>query len=211
MNNDTLQIALFDDHPLITNGLSALLAQHSNYKVVVSANQPDALLAALRSHQADVLVLDIVAPGVDGLDLFKTIRKEHPELLIIAHSSLTSTVLVENLLHMGIRGFVNKRQPPETIFTAIDEVIQQRIYVPESYRFLVKHVSSIEPTEDLSPREKEILNLIAKGHPTKAIADTLFIATNTVENHRANLFRKFQVKNVAELLRQAMRLGYLSD
>ncbi|MGD1848177.1 MAG: LuxR C-terminal-related transcriptional regulator [Salibacteraceae bacterium] len=206
-----LRIGIFDDHPLITNGLRALLATLPQYELVVCENQSTDLLDRLKSTTVDVLVLDIVAPNVEGLDLFKTIRKTYPKLSIVAHSSLTSTVLVDNLLQMGVQGYVSKRQPPETLFKALESVCRNEIYVPEQYQFLVQQSTVNQATETLTNREKQILQLIAKGLLSKEIAEQLFISANTVENHRANLFRKFQVKNVAELLRQAMRLGYLAD
>lgn len=199
-------IGIFDDHPLLAEGLKGLLSL--SYEVIFIANSEVELDDALSKQKPDLMITDVVVPGVEGLELFKKIKKEHSGIKILAHTSLSSTVLVEQLLMLGVNGYVNKRQEPETVIKAIGEIENGRVYVPEKFQFLVSSKKS--QAIELSKRENEILSLIVEGKITKEIADVLCISINTVENHRANLFKKFEVNNVAELITNSMQLGYIT-
>lgn len=153
----------------------------------------------------------MVAPNVIGLELFESISKQYPDIQIIAYSSLASPILVENLLTIGVKAYVNKKHPLSHLLKAIKCILDGRIYVPDDYAFLVKKSLFTEKRILLSRRETEVLELIQKGKLTKEIAAELYISKNTVNNHRVALFNKFDVGNMAELIRKAMQLGYGSD
>lgn len=205
------RIGIFDDHPIISAGLKEFLAKSGDFSIDLVANTRQSLIEQLAVTEVDVLLMDVVAPDVSGLELFKTIRIEFPAIKIVAYTTLASPILVENLLQNGVHGYLNKRQPPTEISAAILIVCSGRRYVPEEYEFLLERESSMPESVDLTPREKEILLLVLDGKLSKEIAALLDISQNTVENHRSNLFRKFEVNNLAELFKQAARLGYLRD
>lgn len=205
-----LCIGIFDDHPLTSKGLvDYIIERNDDYSILFSVQTKEDLFTQLKSDEVDVVILDIIAPDVAGLELFETIRKKFPSIGIIAYSSLNSAILIENLLSIGVGGFVNKKQNPDDLLHAIQMVYDKEIYVPEEYKFLTKKFRALHSTL-LSKRELEILNLIAKQMTSLEIAETLFLSLNTVENHRQNIFRKLDVKNTAGLIMAATRLGYIS-
>lgn len=208
MNNITLGI--FDDHPIVSGGLQAFLAKERDLVTVLFCENTRAkLLDAIENEMPDILVLDIVAADVNGLDLFEEILSLYPDAKIIAYSTLKSTILVENLLSIGVKGFVNKSQSPSDLLTAIIGVHRGNIEVPEKYKFLTSKFRTPQ-ARNLTKREIEIIALIAQEATTQEIAEKLGVSTKTVENHKSNIFNKLEVKNAAGLILVATRLGYLS-
>jgi len=204
-----ITIGIFDDHPILGAGLKAMLVEHTHLSVDFIALSREQLEDQLATNPPMILFCDVVAPGVEGLELFKYVTSSHPDIAVIAYTTLNSAILVENLLALGVRGYLNKRQSEAEVVAAIESVCAGQRSVPKQFDYLVKTSGAITAI-DLSEREKQILREIVSGKLTKEIAASLNISKNTVENHRANLFRKLEVQNVAELLKKAMELGYLS-
>ena len=204
----SIRIGIFDDHPLLASGLQASLDTQPDFSVAFTAETREALQASLGQHELDVLVLDVVAPDVEGLELFRQLGNSHPELPLMAYTTLKSPVLVENLLALGVLGYVNKRQAVAEAQETVRQVASGQVAVPEQYRYLVKRPSQQPDPVELSPREVEIIRLILNGKLSKEIASELGISQKTVENHRHRLFRKLEVQNVAELMKKVLSLGY---
>ena len=205
-----MKIGIFDDHTMMHHGLADLIKKKlPAHQVVFNCNNQNDLFQNIKKHDPAILILDIVVPDVTGLELFEKIADEFPAIKIIAHTALTSPVLVDNLLSLNVRGYVNKRQPEEEILEAITQVAADKIYVPKDYKYLMNKFGVKENTF-LSDREKEIIQLIAQECTSTEIADKLSISVNTVENHRKNIFQKLKVKNSAGMVMEATRLGYLS-
>lgn len=205
-----ISIGIFDDHPILAQGLKAMLLAHDHLSVDFIALSREALEAKLAESAPIIQFVDVVAPDVEGLELFRYLQTSYPDVAVIAYTTLNSVILVENLLGLGVKGFVNKRQPEEQVVAAIEQVCKGEIYLPTQFQHLGRSVAQAKAVIDLSVREKQILGKIIEGRLTKEIADELQISKNTVENHRAKLFRKLEVQNVAELIKKAMALGYLS-
>ena len=210
MSAPTYTIGLFDDHPIVTDGMLSVLSGKPEFNVQLVANTREDLLEQLETTSLDVLILDVIAPNITGLDLFKTVRNTYPAIRIIAYTSLTSTILIDNLLITGVSGYINKRQPPAEIYAAVLRVCEGGIYVPDDYRHLLEGLLHKNPLH-LTQKEQEILKLILKGKISKEIAAGLKISQNTVENHRTSLFKKFEVTNLAELYRKSTGMGYSAE
>ena len=207
---NTIQIGIFDDHPIVMDGIVGFLTRLPNQiTIVFTTSTKEDLLENLSRQIPDVLILDVVAPDINGLDLFTTIISDFPSAKIIAYTSLKSTILVENLLSIGVKGFVNKTQPPQDLIEAIKDVNFDLISVPEKYKFLTSKYRQPANT-NLTKREMEIIQLIAEEKTTQQIADYLTVSAKTIENHKINLFKKLEVKNSAGLILAATRLGYIS-
>lgn len=207
---NAIQIGIFDDHPIIMDGIVGFLTRLPNQiNVVFTTSTKEDLLKNLSQQIPDVLILDVVAPDINGLDLFTTIISDFPSVKIIAYTSLKSTILVENLLGIGVKGFVNKTQSPQDLIEAIKDVNFDLISVPEKYKFLTSKFRQPANT-NLTKREMEIIQLIAEEKTTQQIADYLTVSAKTIENHKINLFKKLEVKNSAGLILAATRLGYIS-
>jgi DNA-binding NarL/FixJ family response regulator len=205
-----IRIGFFDDHAMIGKGLSTLIGNFkSDFSSVFIANDKATLLKKLSTEEIDVLILDIVAPDVVGLELFEMVVSDFPEIKVLAYSSLNSPILIENLLSIGVMGFVNKKEEEHVILKAIISVYNDTIFVEDQYKYLTSKYRELVPTI-LSEREIEILKLISQELTSQEIAMRLNISMRTVENHRTNIFKKLDVKNTAGLIMAANRLGYLS-
>ena len=205
-----IRIGILDDHPIISMGLADFFNDKKNEFVVeFTANNRLNLLAKLEKGVPDVLIVDIVLPDINGLDLFSELIKTYKGVKVIAYSTLRSPVLVENLLTMGVRGYVNKTQEPQELALAVKDVFYDLISVPQKYKFLTSRFR--EPENSLlTKRETEILQLIAAEETTQQIATKLGVSPKTVENQKIVLFKKLDVKNAAGLVLAATRLGYIS-
>jgi DNA-binding NarL/FixJ family response regulator len=206
-----IRVGLFDDHPMTGRGLVEYInAQKPELEVIFIANDKATLLNFLDEVSLDVLIMDIIAPNIEGLELFETVIKNFPDSKIIAYSSLSGLILIENLLSLGVMAYVNKRDHEGVILNAIKSVQNGIIFVPDDVKHLTSKYRTFN-TNFLTDRELEVLKLISKEMTSKEIADALFISARTVENHRVSLFHKLEVKNLAGLIIAANRMGYLSE
>lgn len=208
-NDKQLTVGMFDDHPVVLEAIRSALANEKELvRLAFAVSSKKDLLAHMEREAPEVLVLDIISSEVAALELFEQFRVTAPRTAIIAYSSLSSPVLVENLLHFGVKGYVNKRQPITDLLRAIFLVSEGRTVVPDDYKYLTSEYKS-DNTALLSDREAAIVQLIAGEYTSAEIAQKLGISVNTVENHRKRIFLKLNVKNVAGMVLEATRLGYL--
>jgi DNA-binding NarL/FixJ family response regulator len=203
-----ITLGIFDDHAFFITGLRNFLEQHECISIIFTANNTQDLEKELNNKQPDILIMDVLAPDVTGLDLYLNVRKNHDQVKIIAYTSLRSKILIESLMGIGVKGYVNKNQPPEDLLEAIKDVHYDLISVPDEYNDLIPETTKVKSI--FTVRESEIMKLIAEGQTSDAIAQKLSVSLRTVENIKLNLFKKFDVKNAPELILTATRLGYLS-
>jgi DNA-binding NarL/FixJ family response regulator len=204
-----IQVAVFEDHPIVLRSLASMFNDATNIDFKFGATTKVELYKSLVDFpKLDILILDFLAADVKGMELYEHVQKNFPKLKIISFTSLSSPILIENLLATGVKGYVNKNQDSEDLLQAIYEVYEGNIYLPEDYKFLSKKINSLKKNT-LTEREIEIVQLISKEFTTNDIALQFGISVNTVENHRKNIFAKLNVKNVAGLVREAANLGYL--
>ncbi|OXB01698.1 hypothetical protein B0A81_19860 [Flavobacterium plurextorum] len=205
-----MHIAFFEDQPIVCTGLNSFFSQQKDLEVLFYATNKLDLYAKIEEHsQLDLIIVDLVANDVQGLEIYKYLNKNHPDLSVIAFTSLSSPILVENLLAMGVKGYVNKNQDIEELLEAIKLVWEGGIYLPEDYSFLAKQ-NRIGTAITLTPKELLIMQLIIREFTTADIAKQLQLAVNTVENHRKNIFNKLDVSNVAGMVREASKLGHIN-
>jgi DNA-binding NarL/FixJ family response regulator len=209
MNNLKITIGVFDDHPSVIRGIEMEVVNYSaTIEILFSCTKKMDLIDFTNRYLPQILILDIISEDVTGMELFETIKTIYPSIAVIAHTSLSSTVLVENLLYLGVKGFVNKQQPTSELIEAIQLVAAGKIYVPADYKYLTSKFQVLHNTL-LSEREIEIVQCISDGLTSADIGSTLNISVNTIENHRKRIFHKLEVKNVAQLVKEAAKLGYL--
>jgi DNA-binding NarL/FixJ family response regulator len=201
-------LGIFDDHPFFIKGLRDFLEQQDFISIGFTASTKDDLEKELNNKLPDILIMDVLAPDVTGLELYFNARKKHDTLKIIAYTSLRSEILIDSLLSMGVKGYVNKNQQPEDLLETIKDVHYDLISIPDEYRDLIPdetHTKAI-----FTPRELQIMKFIGTGQTSDLIAKDLGVSLRTIENIKVNLFKKLDVKNAAELILIATRLGYLS-
>src|SRR5262249_7914327 len=205
----TIDVLLADDHQIVRQGLRGLL-QRRGFKVVARAcDGREAVQLASTSHP-DVAVLDLAMPSLNGMDAAREMSRAAPHLKTILLTMHTEEPYVLDALRTGISGYVLKTQATEDLVQAIEEVVRGSVYLsPRVSRTVVDaYRSKREPPADpLSPREREVLQLVAEGRTTKEVANILGISTKTAESHRTRIMSKLDVHETASLVRYAIRIG----
>lgn len=205
-----IRLAIFEDHPIVLDSMQTIFNDDGRFNLLFCSTTKAALIESLKAQSdIDVFILDLLASDVKGLELFDFLKTTYPSIKVISFTSLSSPVLIENLLHLGVKGYVNKNQPTNDLLDAILAVHLGKISLPRDYSFLTKMPLSSKQNL-LTEREVEVILLIFNEFTTNDIAEQLKISVSTVENHRRNIFEKLDVKNVAGLIREATKLGYLS-
>lgn len=211
-----INIMLADDHHIVRQGLRALLESEQNFHLVGEAGDGlEAVRLAIRL-KPDVLITDVMMPGLNGLEVTRQVTKSLPQTKVVILSMYTDDSYVLEALKNGATGYVLKDSQATDLVQAIREVAAGRRYLspPLSERELELYAQRFEsvsndPYDLLTTREREVLQLVAEGRTSIEIAQQLFISPRTAEGHRANLMRKLGVQNNAELVRYALKRGIL--
>lgn len=207
-----MNIMVVDDHQLILDGfVSAVQKANSKYHVYTAQDDRQLFCFLKKRVHIDVLFLDIRLQRSDARDLVKTLRVDYPALKIVAFSSLDDLPTIETLFKQGVDGYLLKADPKSEITRAITAVSKGNKFVSKGIenRYFSQSITKSYKQTPLTTREQEVLALILEGKTTKEIAKLTFLSEKTIENHRSNLFVKFDVKNVAELVKKAILEGYL--
>ena len=204
-----IKIGVFEDHPIVLNSLVQLINEQSNFELLFAAKTKIQLFEELLAQkETEIMIVDLLSQDIHGMEVFEYLSKNHPGIKVIAFTTLSSPILVENFLSLGVKAYVNKNQEPEDLINAIKEVDAGKIYLPKDYDFLGKNYAASR-LNILSDREVEIIQLISREFTSQDIAEQLEITVNTVENHRKKIFAKLNVKNVAGMVREAAKQGYI--
>jgi DNA-binding NarL/FixJ family response regulator len=199
-------IVLADDHALIRQGLRRLIQGVDDLEVTGEAGDGIELLSLLSAMTPRMVILDISMPNLRGIEAVHAIKSKHPDvkiLILTMHKEY-----LHQALSAGADGYLLKEDADRDLFSAIENIRHGRVYV--SPRLAGELLGNRPPpAEPLSRREKEILQLIAKGKSNKEIGETLFISVRTVESHRASILRKLNLKNTADLVTHAIQKGYV--
>lgn len=207
-----MYILIADDHELIAEGVSSYLSkQNGNYILRTASNIHD-LKREMELQQFDVLIQDVRFGNTDARDITDDIRRWNPNCKLIALSSHSDEFTVKSVLSKGYSAYVTKNAHMTEILKAIEKVMRGEQFLSTDleekfFKSLFKNENS-EQEIQLTDRETEVLSSILNGMSSKEIAEKLFISEKTVETYRSNLFLKFQVKNVASLVKGALFLGY---
>lgn len=214
-----IRVILTDDHNIIREGLRSLLEDDEETEVVGEASNGKELLALLEHTPADVVLLDINMPVMDGYEAAKQVTERFPDTKVLALSMLNSEPFVQKMMENGASGYILKNTGKAELRSAIKLVAEgsQFMCADLAIRFLHKS-SAPEDVSDkpnrggnvLSKRELEVLGLIAEGFTNAEIADKLFTSKRTIETHRQNILEKTNAKNTANLVKYAIQNGYIS-
>jgi DNA-binding NarL/FixJ family response regulator len=210
MNQINLLIA--DDHTMFLQGIISLLEQEPNITVIDKAVNGIEALEIIKKGVVDFIILDISMPEMDGIELSKILKKQHPDVKILIVSTHSNVMIVSRLIRIGVNGYLLKNAAKEELLKAINTIASGENYFAEELE--EKHLSNSSKIEkqvsnltELSSREKEILVLIAHEYNTAEIAEKTFISLNTVNTHRRNLLSKLNAKNTAGLVKYAVENG----
>ena len=209
-----VKILIADDHRLFISGVRELLAQNEHIEVVGEANDGLELLKLLELREADLVILDISMPQLDGRETCVRIKQEKPDIKVLMLTMHDDSKTIGALLDAGADGYLLKEASKRELLLAIESIMETGRYfsrqVADEYMAHVHRQRSGEGPKELAltSREREILQLIIAEHTAQEIADKLFLSINTVITHRKNLLQKFQVRNTAGLVREAVKKGF---
>jgi DNA-binding NarL/FixJ family response regulator len=206
------RIVIVDDHPLFRKGLEQLIHSDQNFAICGEAGNAAEAMDVVRRLHPDLAIVDLSLPGANGIELIKNIRAEFPKLTILVLSMHDESLYAVRALRAGAQGYVMKHEAMANVIQAIQEVLSGRPYLSPAMaaqvitKFAYGHVEGEpDPTERLSDRELEILELIGKGAEVRQIAKLLHLSPKTVETHRAHIKEKLQLKNSREVARFALQ------
>lgn len=207
-----IRVFLADDHKILRESLVILLSQKDNIEVVGAAGDGQEAYRKILELKPDIAVLDISIPRLNGLDLAEKLKAELPEVKVVILTMHKSGEFVSKALCAAVRGYVLKENALEELIECIELVYANKIYLSQDITgivvegFVQNSRETVEPGESaISPREREILQLLAEGKSNKDISDLLNLSIKTVETHRANIMRKLNFKNITDLVLYAVR------
>ncbi len=211
-----IRVLLVEDHTLVRAGLRALLERAGDIYVLGEASNGQEGVELTRSLKPDVVIMDIMMPRLNGIQAAEHIQNLKLPAKVLLLSMYSEEGLVHQALQSGARGYVLKTSVSEELLEAVHTVARGETYLSATISSIVVESAfspstfqSSNPLDNLSPREKEILQLIAEEHTSIEIAEMLFISEKTVEKHRANLMEKLHVRNLAGVVRLAIKYGLI--
>ena len=212
----TVTILLADDHPIVRQGLRHLLEGESDLKIVGEASDGLQAVQLTEKFKPNVLIVDMMMPGLNGLEVLRQVRDRSPSTCSIVLSMQSADVYVVEALKAGALGFVLKETGPSELVNAVQQVISGKRYLSArlSERLIdvllqTSDELTLDPYETLTNREREILQMAAEGMTTAAIAKRLSISPRTAELHRGRMMDKLGLNNPTELIRYALKRGIL--
>ena len=209
------RLVIIEDQTAIREMLVEILAHDKSYTLVGQCGDGHAGLKLCLDLEPDLLVLDAKLPGLNGVDMLRRLTKRLPAMRVLVFSGHENPVVVREMLEAGASGFVEKTAGILEFRKGLATIASGGTYfgpaIASVLRHVVAHPEASGSPDFLTDREREILQLIAEGHSTKAIGTKLGISSKTVDNHRTNLMRKLNIHDVASLTRYALDRGLLGD
>jgi DNA-binding NarL/FixJ family response regulator len=210
----TIRVLLVDDHQLMREGLRKILENASGIDVVGEADDGRTALAAVAQFHPEVVVMDVAMKDMNGIDATQRLRKDHPEVKVVALSTHADKRYVQNMIRAGATSYVLKESASEDLLRAVRAAARGEHYLSpkitgcllESWT-VAQGSDSSTAYELLAPREREVLRLLSEGKSSKEIAAKLELSIKTVETHRRNITQKVGLHSVAELTKYAVREG----
>ncbi|MCS7038055.1 MAG: response regulator transcription factor [Anaerolineae bacterium] len=213
---DTIRVVLVDDHAIVRTGLRMLFQAEPDIAIVGEADSGEAAIAAVTALKPDVVVMDIAMPGMSGIEATRRIKAISPETAVLALTMHEEEPYFFQMLEAGASGYVPKRAAADDLVSAVRVVAQGQVFLyPSLARLLVEDylqretTGQSEETDLLTPREREVLTLIAQGLTNREIAEALVISVKTVDRHRENIMHKLNLHSRVELVKYAIAKGLI--
>jgi len=209
-----LRILVADDHDILRRGLKQLLTARPGWEICAEARTGREAVSLAEQHKPDIVVMDVSMPELNGLEAARRIRKELPKTGIIILTLHFSDQLVKEIVESGARAYVMKSDADRDLVNAVEALANHRTFFTARAADMLlndfsERTAPVPPTAPtrnrLTPREREIVQLLAEGKSSKEVAVILGISVKTAETHRANIMRKLQLHSVSELVRYAIK------
>ncbi|HZE13238.1 MAG TPA: response regulator transcription factor [Chthoniobacterales bacterium] len=207
----SVRILLADDHEVVRQGLRALIEKKPEWQICGEASDGRAAVALAEKERPDIAVVDFGMPELNGLEATRQIKRILPECEVLVFTGTEDEELIHRIFAAGARSYILKNDMTHHLVSAIEALIQHKHYFTGSIsevlfaRYLDGTPASDGGTNELTPREREIVQLLAEGKSNKEVASTLGISVKTVETHRATIMKKLRCESFAELVRYAIR------
>ena len=212
MNPSPLRIVIVDDHAVVRRGVRSLLESHPGWKVTAEAATGREAVEIVRRLQPHVVVMDLSLPELNGLDATRQIVKESPDVEVLVLTMHHSEQLARDVLQAGARGYLLKSDADQSLLSAVESLRQHKPFLTSTVtEFVLDNyirrgdLREDVPRDAITPREREIVQLLAEGNSNKETAAALGVSVKTIEAHRANIMRKLRLKSVTDLVRYAIR------
>lgn len=212
-----IRLIIVDDHQVVVDGLKILLMSEEDIEVVGFAYSGEQLFELLPTMTADVLILDLILPGMNGIEVATKLRESHPDLKIIIFSGNTPEDLMMDSIDAGALGVLPKNTPQEELVEAIHAVHRGETYFGDNITKALLHkfvkrdkdakLDEESPVSNLTVREIEIIQHFAAGKSYKEIANSLHISTHTVESHKNNVLKKLELRTIIDLVKFGIKHG----
>jgi two-component system response regulator NreC len=208
-SSGTITVVLADDHQMVRDGIRLVLEGEADIEVVAEAETGEDAARYVLGHKPDVLVLDLTMPGTPSLELLPQIRERTPDTAVVVLTMQNEPAFARKALQAGAKGYVIKHSAARELVDAVRAVVRGDTYINPQLgaRVAAEPDAPSGPPDDLTPREVEVLGLIALGYMNPEIADRLVLSVRTVETHRANIQRKTGLSTRAELIAYALDHG----
>lgn len=214
MKKKTISIILVDDHQVVRDGISSMLAPSDDIVIAGQASGGEELFELLKTQQANVLLLDLELPDMSGLEICRKVCMEYPGINVLILSMYTGEEFIFNAIAEGAKGYLPKNTSRSELAEAIRSVSEGKEYFSEvisgiMLKSYIKKAKSKNPDSrdlsELSRRETEVLKMLAEGIPNHEIAERLFISIRTVESHKSHIMQKLELHTTAELVKFAIK------
>jgi DNA-binding NarL/FixJ family response regulator len=203
-------ILIIEDHPLVREGIRSYLERSTFHEVVGECSSGLTGLAKVGELRPDVVLVDLRLPEMDGIEVLRRVRQEYPLTKVLVVSIHAGTAYVTRAIRNGAHGYLLKNSDIQDLSQAIDAILSGETYFsPSVSTSLDENGSVVDPYEELTSREREVLQLVAEGRTATDIRDILYISARTVEKHRSNLMKKLGLKSHAEVIRYALQRGLI--
>ncbi|WP_066223046.1 response regulator [Formosa haliotis] len=207
-----IKVIIADDHELFRNGLKELLIKHDDIEVAAMVGDGVQFMETIEAiTDANIVLLDLTMPNMDGFEVLKRLKDKHASIKPIVISMHNDGNYIAKSAKAGAYGYLLKNTDEEELIQVIRTVSRDKKYFsPSISEKMINFMSEHNVSENiLSNKEKEVLELISQGLTTKDIAAKLFVSTRTIETHRANILKKLEVKNTAELIKKATQINLI--
>lgn len=211
----TIRVLIVDDHAVVRSGLRHVLESEVGIEVVGEAADARHALFEARARQPDVVLMDVVMPGTNGIEAIPGVLREAPETRVLVLSMQDDPRYVREAFAAGATGYILKEAVDTDVVAAVREVAAGGHYVHPTLgaRMIAADASELRKAQDdpLSKRERDVLRLLALGHTNQEISALLFLSVRTAETHRAHIMEKLRLQTRAELVRHALSMGLLDE
>jgi len=209
---------IVDDHELFRLGLKTVIENHHpDINIVGEAKSGAEFFALLKTTAVDIVLLDIALPNVSGIEIARRLKNERPEIKILIISAENSTATIEEMIHIGVEGFISKfNSSPNILVEAIRTIMQGLEYFGRDiseiiHRIYIAKRRTTQVTSEFSDQEKRVIELCLEGLSAKMVADRLDISIRTVDWHKSNIFKKLNINSTLEMVQFAVKNGIIPN